>query len=152
MAKLPPIRESFYLAAPPARVYAALTQPKWLTRWFVDRAVLTPKEGEEFELVWPGGYTMHGRVNEAASGRKLGLDWIDRFEEGRTFATRVRFELRKKGRGTLLNVTHRGFKSGKRWVLLYASIRAGWAYYLLNLKSVLEHGNDLRSDADSVVG
>ncbi len=150
MAKIPPVTEKFYLAVPPAKVYAALTRPRQLAKWFLAEAKFTPKPKTPFEFTWRGGYTMNGRVRDVATNRRVTLDWIDRFEDGKTFETRAEFVLRRRGRGTVLTLTHRGFKSGKKWVALYGSIRAGWTYYLMNLKSVLEHGTDLRSDLDSV--
>jgi uncharacterized protein YndB with AHSA1/START domain len=148
MAKIPTIEQTFFVAAPPARVYSALTQPRQLTKWFLESASINPKAGSAFRFTWPGGYALKGKVEAAVSARRLELEWRDRFDGGPTFRTRVRFTLRKKGKGTVLTVTHRGFKNGKRWVALYGSIQAGWAYYLSNLRSVLEHGIDLRSELD----
>jgi hypothetical protein len=45
-------------------------------------------------------------------------------------------------------LTHRGFKSGKKWIALYGSIQSGWTFYLTNLRSVLERGVDLRRKFD----
>lgn len=150
MAKIPAIHQRFYYAVPPSRVYFALTRPRELTRWFVDKATFAPKKGTTFQLGWRGGYVLKGRVKGAVSPRKLELDWVDRFSGGKTFRTEVRFEITKKGKGSLLSVTHRGFKTGKKWTTLYGGIQSGWAYYLTNLKSVLEHGVDLRSDLDAL--
>ncbi len=150
MAKIPPIEQTYYFAVPPARVFAALTQPRKLTTWFLEKATLTPKSGAAFQFTWRGGFTMKGKVDAISAPRRLELEWVDRFDGGRTFQTKVRFSLRKKGKGTILTVTHRGFKSGKRWVWLHGAIQSGWAYYLMNLRSVLEHGIDLRHESDSL--
>lgn len=149
MAKIPPISQTYYYAVAPGRVFAALTEPDELSKWFVEKAVLTLRKGASFRLTWRGGFTMKGRVNAIDPPKKISLDWIDRID-GRTFETEVRFVLTRRGKGTLLSVTHRGFKSGKRWVALYGAIQSGWAYYLTNLRSVLEHGVDLRSDLDAL--
>jgi len=150
MAKIPAVHQTFYYAVPPRRVFSALTRPRDLTRWFVAKATFVPKKGSTFQLAWRGGYVLKGRVSSAVAPRKLDLEWIDRFSGGKTFRTEVRFEIAKKGKGSLLSVTHRGFKTGKKWTALYGGIQSGWAYYLTNLKSVLEHGIDLRSDLDSL--
>ena len=150
MAKIPAIQQTFYLAVPPNRVFAALTRPRQLAKWFLEKATITPKPGSTFEFTWRGGYSMKGKVEGVSAPRRLELEWVDRFDGDRTLRTRVRFALRKRGKGTLLTVTHRGFKSGKKWVLLYGGVQSGWAYYLTNLKSVLEHGFDLRSRLDSL--
>jgi uncharacterized protein YndB with AHSA1/START domain len=150
MAKVPPITQRYYFSVPPKRVFAALTDPKQLSRWFVEKATISPQKGKSFEFTWRGGYTLKGKVTEVGAQRRLGLDWNDRFDGGKTFETHVRFVLRKNGRGTVLTLTHRGFKSGKKWVVLYGAIQSGWAFYMANLRSVLEHGTDLRSKLDLI--
>ena len=149
MARAPTIHQAYYYAVPPNRVYEALTDPKLLARWFVEKAQVTLRKGGAFRLTWHGGYKMNAQVRTADAPNRLSLTWIDRFEDQKVFETHVRFDLRRKGKGTILTVTHRGFKKGKRWTALYGAIESGWAYYLMNLRSVLEHDTDLRSRHDS---
>jgi uncharacterized protein YndB with AHSA1/START domain len=150
MAKPPPIHQEYVLSAPPARVFASLTDPKLLTKWFVAKASLTARKGGNFRLSWGSRYTMRGKVLEIEAPRRLRLAWVDHFDSGKVMETEARFELVKHGRGTKLLLTHRGFKSGKKWVALHGGIASGWAYYLMNLKSVLDHGTDLRSPSDAL--
>jgi len=42
------------LAAPPSRVFAALTEARHLERWFCDRAESDPREGGDLTLEWTG--------------------------------------------------------------------------------------------------
>jgi len=150
MTKPPRVEQTFYLAAAPRQVFAALTERKQLVRWFLRDASIELREGAPFRFTWHGGYTMNGKVRSVRVPTTVELVWIDRFPRGRVFKTVARFDLKRKGRGTLLTVTHSGFKSGKKWVALYGAIASGWAYYLTNLRSVLEHGVDLRSELDAV--
>jgi uncharacterized protein YndB with AHSA1/START domain len=150
MAKIPPVEQTYFIAAPPARVFAALTQPKQLARWFVERAEVTLEEGGSYRLIWAPGAAMKGKVRAFTVPSKLVVAWHDKLAGGRSFDTVARFRLRRKGKGTILSLTHEGFRSGKSWVALFGQVSSGWAYYLLNLKSVLEHGTDLRSDEDRV--
>jgi len=147
VAKIPKIELTFSYAAPPVKVFAALTEADQLARWFVQGAVTAPRKGGVFRLTW-GAYTMRGRVRSIDPPRKVVLDWVDRFEDGREVVTKARFDLQKKGKGTLLTITHSGFKDGKRSIALFGGIRSGWAYYLTNLRSVLDHGTDLRTEHD----
>ncbi len=149
MAKVPPIRHTFLYAAPPERVFSALTSAAQLKKWFAERAEVSAREGGRYHLTW-GEYTMQGRVTAAVRPKRLHIDWVDRFPNGKTFETEARFELRAKGKGTVLKLTHRGFRGGKKWIALYGAIESGWAYYLLNLRAFLEQGLDLRSTADEL--
>ena len=54
----------------------------------------------------------------------------------------------KKGLGSILKLKHSGFGESRTWVELYGAIESGWAYYLTNLKSVLQSERDLRSEND----
>ena len=127
MAKIPRIQQTYYLAAPRERVFAALTEPKKITEWFSEKAVVTPRPGGSYRLTWPGGFSMRGKIRKIGPPGLLEVDWIDRLGGRKVFETRARFELTRKGRGTLLVVTHRGFKSGKDWIQLYGAINSGWA-------------------------
>ncbi len=149
MAKIPRVRQTYQFAASPERVFAALTEPGQLVKWFAEKASVTPRKGGAYRLTW-GDYTMRGRVEAIDAPKKLSLAWIDRFPGGKLFETEAEFSLAKRGKGTVLSLTHRGFKAGKKWVALYGSVQSGWAYYLLNLKSFLDHGTDLRSAHDAL--
>ena len=50
MAKTPTVHQTFYYAVPPERVYAALTEPGELIRWFADKAKVAPKKGGAYRL------------------------------------------------------------------------------------------------------
>jgi hypothetical protein len=53
-----------------------------------------------------------------------------------------------KDGGTIVQFVPSGFQNGGPWVDLHDGAIRGWTYFLMNLKSVLEHGNDLRSPLD----
>jgi uncharacterized protein YndB with AHSA1/START domain len=148
MAKIPPVEQTYLIGAPPSEVFAALTQPKQLARWFVASAEVELREGGAYRLTWAPGITMKGKVRSFSAPTKLVLDWHDRGPGGKTFDTIGRFKLRKRGKGTVLTVTQEGFRGGKNWLRMFGGVQSGWAYYLQNLKSVLEHGVDLRNDVD----
>ena len=150
MAKVPPVEQTYLIRVPPAKVFAALTQPGQLVRWFASSAVVDLREGGAYRLEWAPEVAMKGRIRTFAAPTKLVVDWHDRMPGGKSFDTVARFKLRKRGQGTVLTVTHEGFRSGKAWVRLFGSVQSGWAYYLQNLKSVLEHGTDLRTEIDQL--
>lgn len=142
------IEQEYYYDATPEKVFKALTAPKKLVKWFLSGAKIKPKEGSSYTFTWSGGFSHTGKVEEADPGRKLVMTWPDKFD-GKLYETRVAFTLRKKGKGTLLKVKHTGFKEGDDWIWLFGAVQSGWAYYLMNLKSVLSQKTDLRSEFDS---
>jgi len=148
MTKPAPIEQSYYYAAPPDKVFAALTEPDGLASWFLDSAEIALRKGGTFHFTWQGGYSMKGKVKKVEEGRLVVYAWVDKLPGGKVVETEARFDLQKKGKGTLLSLTHRGFKKGPKWLALYGAIQSGWAHYLTNLRSVLEHGTDLRSPHD----
>jgi uncharacterized protein YndB with AHSA1/START domain len=150
MGKLPPVEQKYLIGAPPAKVFAALTQPRQLARWFVTSAVVDLRAGGDYRLSWAPEVGMKGKVRSFTAPTKLVVDWHDKMPGGKAFDTVARFRLRKRGKATVLTVTHDGFRSGKSWVPLFGAVQSGWAYYLQNLKSVLEHGTDLRTDIDQL--
>ncbi len=140
------IDHQYFIHAGVARVFKAISEPVLLTRWLADRAELDLRTGGRYMLEWRGGPRHEGRVLEVVRGRRLTLTWT--WEGVGLRDTRFRLSLKPKGRGTLLRVTHSGFPTEGRWVDLYAGTEWGWAYFAMNLKSVLETGRDLRSSLD----
>ncbi len=150
MAKVPSVEHTFYYSASPRAVFAALTEPDQLTKWFSAKATVGLRDGGPYRLRWPGGTTMRGRVLSVDAPRELRIEWNDRFRGKKVRTTEARFTLKRHGRGTRLTISHRGFRSGKSWVALYGGVASGWAYYLLNLRAYLDHETDLRAELDQL--
>jgi uncharacterized protein YndB with AHSA1/START domain len=148
MTKPPDIEVRYYYDASPADVFKALTKPKRLTEWFLDEAKIKPIQGSAYEFSWKGYPSQKGKVEKVLPDRLLVLSWPNTVKR-KVYHTKVSFGLAKKGKGTMLEVKHTGFGEGDDWVWLYGAIQAGWAYFLMNLKSVLSEGVDLRSTHDA---
>ncbi len=133
--------------ASPKKVFKAITQPKVLRRWFLDEAELSPRKGGRYRFTWEGGPTHTGKVIEFVRGKRLTLtwEWSDQPEVG---MTKLKLALVPKEGGPVVKFTHSGIPRGERWVSFYGGAIQGWTYFGMNLKSVLEHGRDLRSDND----
>lgn len=144
MARSLVAEQAYYLSAPTARVFRALTQPGVLVTWFLSDAKLEPKKGGAFSFDWIGGYHMESTLTRYDPNKAVGFRWVDRLADGRLAKTNVLFRIEKKGKGTLLSLEHSGFTVPEH----YAECSSRWAYYLTNLKSVLDHGTDLRSPSD----
>lgn len=142
------IEQTLFVKAPVGEVFRGLSDPSELARWFLKSARLPPRTGEDYEFVWKGGYRHEGLVLDFVRNRRLSLSWPNRL--GKTTKwTKVTFTVSKEGRGTLLHLRHGGYPAVGRWIEVYGDSCSGWSYFLMNLKSVLENGHDLRSPKDS---
>ncbi len=140
------VRRRFFLRVPPKRVFRAITDPRWLVRWLCETAELSPRDGSPYRLVFPGGWEHRGTIARYERGKSITFRWAWKGVALRN--TRLRFSVQARRGGSLLTVVHSGFPRTERWVDLYGVTEWGWTYYAMNLKSVLETGQDLRSPMD----
>ena len=107
-----PIRLEFRSAipAPPARVFAALTQGDGLARWFCDRAESEPVARGRLVLGWSraggSGLPFEGRWVEMRPPERCAFEGGNAdYPDG--YAGRIEFELTGDGDGTVLVTCHR---------------------------------------------
>ena len=136
--------QSYYFEVPPEKVFQSLTDPKMLVKWFLSDAELEAKKGGSYAFDWIGGYHMTGKVKRFEANKAVSFSWTDKLKSGEVARTTASFKVAKKENGTLLNLRHTGFKDPEH----FAECSSRWAYYLTNLKSVLDRGEDLRSEYD----
>jgi uncharacterized protein YndB with AHSA1/START domain len=137
--------QSYYFEkAQPEKVFQALTEPKMLVKWFLSKAKLDPKKGGTYSFNWLGGYHMTDKVKRYDKNKAVSFAWSDKLKNGKMAKTTASFGVAKKGQGTVLKLRHTGFKDPEH----FADCSSRWAYYLTNMKSVLEQGVDLRSKYD----
>jgi uncharacterized protein YndB with AHSA1/START domain len=141
------IRLQTYTRASPKKAFRAITEPEYLNRWLVDKAELSPRKGGRYSMGWNGGPTHTGRVLEFIRGNHITLTWQWPGMEDQ-LVTKLKLSVEPKKGGTIVKLTHSGFPKQERWVDLYGGAIQGWAYFLTNLKSVLDHRHDLRSKYD----
>jgi uncharacterized protein YndB with AHSA1/START domain len=89
-------------AASPGEVWNALSHPESLARWLAVPCAVELRRGGRFELEFPGGGRVEGRVREIEPGRVLELDWRYGDEE----PSIVRFEILTDGEETVLVLEH----------------------------------------------
>jgi uncharacterized protein YndB with AHSA1/START domain len=141
------LRLRVFIDASPKKVFRWISDPERLTRWMLDDAALSPRKGGRYAFTWSGGPTHTGKVLEFVRGKSLTLTWQWPGKED-VLLTKLKLSVEPKRRGTVLKFTHSGIPKGEPWVELYAGAVQGWTYFMMNLKSVLEHGHDLRSPDD----
>ncbi len=133
-------------------VFRALTDPQELTKWFLQDAQVQLKKGGTMKFVWSPKDKHENTILELVPNRKLRITWPTMGWGGTPKTnTYVTFNLTPRGKYTLLQIEHTGFGMGEEWVMYYAGTYSGWTYYLLNLKSWLEHGIDLRDKLSGTV-
>jgi uncharacterized protein YndB with AHSA1/START domain len=148
-------RHSIVLPAPTERVFAALTQPGHITRWWGEDAVywMTNVQHE----LRPGGVAKYGGTftnNDSVSGSSAGreflgagvtravdaphmLEYTRRYTDGIpcTEETVIRYELEPCDSGTRLTVTHTGFATEEMSELH----KHGWERAFAWLEAYLKH-------------
>ena len=107
-----------------------------MVKWWLVKAHVDLREGGDFDFDWLNGFHLSGKIMRFEKGEAVSFSWSQQ--------TTAAFEVFKKGGGSLLKLQHGNFKDSQPFGL--ASSR--WGYYLMNLKSVLDRGTDLRSKDD----
>jgi uncharacterized protein YndB with AHSA1/START domain len=126
--------------APPDVLWAALTDPRELERWFPLTAQVTPGVGGLYSLRW--------------RDRHAGDDWpVLAWDPGRHLAVGMPkpasgsppahvvndFVLEDHESHTVLRLVVSGFDPDAKWDTFFNGVRRGWRYELGSLKHYLEH-------------
>jgi uncharacterized protein YndB with AHSA1/START domain len=108
------------LAAPPERVFQALTTPEQLARWWqghggISRAQFDLRPGGAYRLEFTMGEgkiaVVHGVVHEVNPPRRLVMTWFS--PDDPDMETLLSFDLEPLARGTRLKLRHTGFTTPK---------------------------------------
>ena len=138
-----------HIAAPPERVFQALTDRAEALQWgtsdlfqvffwemdvkpggkwkFISRELTGKNAGREYEH--------HGEILEMVPPRLLVYSWFANWHEPPTHRTVVRWELTAMGNGTNLKLTHSGLKNLPGGCEGYSQ---GWPGLLQELKNFVE--------------
>jgi uncharacterized protein YndB with AHSA1/START domain len=134
-----------YIAAPPDKVWQALTSSELTRKYFWDRTVkIEPKVGGAFTLRFPDGrVNVQGKVVDYDPPRKLTYTWqVEWPEEFRRLPEcLVSYEIAPAGEAVRLTMTE-----SHSWDVPEAILsggRMGWPAILSSLKSLLETGKPL---------
>lgn len=103
----PRIRLERRIAAPPQVVFRYLTESDLWARWQGDSAELEPVVGGRFRVTMAEGPTAEGRYLAIEPHERVVISWGWRdYPDLPPGASRVEFELRPDGDGTILRLTH----------------------------------------------
>jgi uncharacterized protein YndB with AHSA1/START domain len=129
--------------APQETVHRALTDAGELSRWFPSAAESDPRTGGaysyrfEFEADPSRNHTYAGEYREVSAGR-VAYSW-----QTAAGPTEVEFLIGPSGEGTELRLVHSGWDAHTDEGV--EEFRQGWGFFLGNLKSYVERGEDVRA-------
>jgi uncharacterized protein YndB with AHSA1/START domain len=107
------IEREVILPAPPARVWAALTQADQLAAWFGTHATIDPRPGGEVVFTWDGSTgpigSSRGVIEAIEPPSRFAFRWQSTVDAAPM--TRVEFTLDAHPEGTRLRVVESGFAS-----------------------------------------
>ncbi len=135
------IERNMDLAAPPEKVWAALTTAEGLSAWFGQEAGIDLRPGGTAWMRWDNGYTADMRVERVEEPRVFGFTWhIYGLPDEDPRRTYVEFTLEPAGAGTRLTVVESGFAqlSQDAYDKAYDGNTEGWASELGELAAYLD--------------
>src|SRR3954447_8843964 len=107
------IEREILIDAPVEVVWAVVTEPEHISRWFSDSVELELRPGGKAVLHWDGRGAVDGRVERVEPPHFFSFRWVAgrglQLAEGN--ATLVEFSLAAEGDGTRLTVVETGFGS-----------------------------------------
>ena len=140
------------IAAPPDRIFKALTDEKQLMSWFNDPSCpvkywkIDPRLGGKYRYETTAGtvvvngvreFKCHGEIVEYDPPRRLAYTWIASWHDDKSLKTLVRYELSKQGSGTHVKVTHSNLANE---AVARKDYSGGWPGVLVSLKAFAEKG------------
>ena len=132
------VRRETHVAAPPAAVFALLTDPEKILRWMGTEAQMEPRPGGLYLLNVTGARCARGTFREVVPVHRLAYSfgWEGR-ETMPPGSGLIEIDLEDQAGGTLLRMTHSGLPNAEET----ASHGRGWAHYLERL-AVAAAGGD----------
>jgi uncharacterized protein YndB with AHSA1/START domain len=142
-----PIEIATTVRAEPERVFRALTDAGELPRWFPSSADSDPRTGGAFSYRFEfddasRNHTYAGEYREVRRPELVRYPWAGALGE-----TEVEVRLAPADGGTQVTLVHAGWGDGPDWDEARALHEQGWGFFLDNLQSYLERGEDARAGA-----
>jgi uncharacterized protein YndB with AHSA1/START domain len=124
------VRREVQIAAPPATVFAFLTDPEKILRWMGTEATLEPHPGGLYLLNVTGKDIARGRFTEVIPVHRLAYSFgWEGHKKTPPESSLIEIDLIDQGGGTLLRMTHSGLPDAEEC----ANHEKGWTHYLARL-------------------
>lgn len=129
------VEQRLFIDAPPARVYALLTDAELLAEWMAPVAHADPKPGGALSWTHISGDSVVGEFVELVPDRRVvfTFGWDRADVEIAPGSTTVEIDLRPRDAGTELHLIHRGLAGP-----MADAHSGGWTNYLARLAAVAE--------------
>ena len=127
------VRREQHIPAPPAAVFALLTDPEKILRWMGTEAQVEPQIGGLYLVNVTGARLARGTFREVVPVHRLAYSFgWDGGEAVPPGSSTVEIDLIEQSNGTLLRLTHTGLPDAAQC----ASHAEGWSHYLDRLAEV----------------
>jgi uncharacterized protein YndB with AHSA1/START domain len=132
------VQREVQVAAPPATVFAFLTDPEKILRWMGTEATLEPRPGGLYLLKVSGKNIARGEFTEVIPVHRLAYSfgWEGR-EKLPPGSSLIEIDLIDQKGGTLVRLTHSGLPDAEEC----ASHEQGWTHYLDRLAMAAAGGD-----------
>ena len=148
MAEALVVRREVQIAAPPATVFAFLTDPEKILRWMGTEATMEPQPGGIYLLNVTGTDIARGSFTEVIPVHRLAYTFG--WENARNVppgSSLIEIDLVDKDGGTLLRMTHSGLPDAQEC----ADHEKGWTHYLAQVAGGRGRRRSGTGQADGIV-
>jgi len=140
------VKQTMTIKSPQKVVFKALTQADELMRWFPTRVESDPRPGGKFKFAWEFANanengSQEGEYVEVVPNKKLSYTWT-----AESIPTLVTINLSETNGETTVDLDHSSVQDGADEKKLHEMHANQWGFFLMNLKSYLEAGMDLRKE------
>jgi len=127
------VRRETHIAAPPAAVFALLTDPEKILRWMGTEAQMEPRPGGLYLVNVAGARCARGSFREVVPVHRLAYSFgWEESEDMPPGSSLIEIDLIERDGGTLLRMTHSGLPNARQ----HARHTEGWTHYIGRLATV----------------
>jgi len=138
------IEQQITIDASPTTVWSVLTDPKYISKWFSEKAEIDLKKGGRGKLSWESLGDAPLEVIEVNEPHLFSFAWVspDKETQSANQQTLVEFKLTKDGDSTLLHISEIVYGeqkfSDEQKTSLFAKHTSGWEFFAGRLKQQAE--------------
>jgi uncharacterized protein YndB with AHSA1/START domain len=137
------IDTSIELAAPPERVWRAISEAAEIAKWFAPVVRVTEAPERRLFVSWGEGMEMEVPITVVEPPRRLRHRFGENGDTSAPLWVDWTLEAGAGGASTTLRLVHSGFSAAPAWDEEFESTRRGWRVFLANLRHYVErHGGE----------